>query len=391
MDRRLRSYDHLWGLDPQITYLNHGSFGATPKAILQTQFDFQKKMENAPAVFMREILPVELKKVRYSLSQFVNAPQEQLALVKNSTEATNAVLQSLQFGPGDEIVVTNHGYNAVTQTLKYLSDTKGVIQRVAKISYPLWDMDEVVSAIEKQISKNTKLIIVDHITSATALVFPIEKVVKLAKDYNILLFIDGAHAPGHLPIDLTHLKPDFYVGNFHKWMNAPKGCAFLYVDKNHLQNIHPLSISHYYKTHFTAEFDWTGTLDNSAWLCLPHCVDFFNDLGGFEDGGIVQRNKNLIFESAKMMQEELNLQWGHSLPTSNNCCMISQIVPDVNPEPDTHLKLISHIFRHYSIEIQATVFEQKLIVRLSAQAYNSLEQYKKFINCFKQIDFNALD
>lgn len=375
-------------LDPRICYLNHGSYGATPKLILAAQQKYRELMESAPTVFMRSHLPEKLAAARVSLSQFVRSNPHQIAFCTHATEGTNAILRSLKFRPDDEIVVTNHGYGAVTQALNFLHDTFGVQTVVAQIPYPLPATFDVVSGIEKVLTPKTKLVIIDAITSPTALIFPVAEVVALCRQKKIPILVDGAHVPGHLPLDLGVLKPDFYVGNFHKWMCAPKGSAFLYADEMWLNKLHPLSVSHHYKSGFTEEFDWTGTTDLTPRLCFPECVEWFNSLGGFD--GLVKRNRHLVFEAATLLNKECGLQWGHAADKNFMGCMVAMIVPNFVPHPKAHIKFIDTFFKTTGIDVQASVFENRFLVRISAQAYNCLEDYERLANELLKFNFLSL-
>jgi isopenicillin-N epimerase len=275
----------LWLLDPAVDYLNHGSFGACPKVILEKQSELRMRLEREPVDFFIRELPGLLAEARAALAKFVRADGDDLALVPNATAGVNAVVRSLAFSPGDELLTTDHAYAACTKTLDYAAARAGARVVVAEVPFPLRGEEDVIGPILAAVTPRTRLAMLDHVTSPTALIFPIERLVADLSARGVDTLVDGAHALGMIPLDLTRLGAAYYTANAHKWLCVPKGAAFLHVRKDRQKGLHPIAISHGYaggEARFKDEFDWTGTDDPTAALCLPDCIAY---LGGLLPGG----------------------------------------------------------------------------------------------------------
>ncbi len=297
-----------WGLDPAVTYLNHGSYGACPSAVLAAQSALRLEMERELVDFMNGALPARLKAARQPLARFVGADPADLVFVTNATMGVNAVLRSLPFGPDDELLVTSHTYNACRMTVNYVAVRTGVRVVVAELPFPCRHEDDIVTAILKCVSPRTRLALIDHVTSPTALVLPLARLVHELQSRGIDTLVDGAHAPGMVRVSLDELGAAYYTGNAHKWMCAPKGAAFLHVRRDRQAALHPTVISHGYDSGFQAEFDWTGTCDPTAWLCIPEAIRF---MGGLLSGGwpeIMATNRALVLRARRMLFESLRVE-----------------------------------------------------------------------------------
>ncbi len=262
----------LWTLDPAVAYLNHGSFGACPTAILEKQSELRARMEREPVDFLVRDAPRLLAEARGALGTFVGADPSDLAFVPNATAGINAVVRSLSFSPGDEILTTNHAYGACRKTLDYVASRTGARVVAADVPFPLGGEEDVVGPVLAAVTARTRLAVLDHVTSPTALVFPIERLVAELSARGVDTLVDGAHALGMVPLDLTRLGAAAYTANAHKWLCAPKSVAFLHVRRDRQRDIHPVSISHGYaggEARFRDEFDWTGTIDPTAALTYP--------------------------------------------------------------------------------------------------------------------------
>src|SRR5262245_23236209 len=233
-----------WTLDPEIAYLNHGSFGATPREVLAEQQRLRERMEREPVLFLARELQTRIDEARAALAPFLGARNEDLVFIPNATTAVNAVLRSLAFQPGDEILVTNHGYNACRNAVEYVAQRSGARAVVAHVPFPLRSPDEVVETVLAAVTPRTKLALVDHVTSPTGILFPVEQLIVELRERGVPVLVDGAHAPGMVPLDLNALGADYYTGNLHKWVCAPKGAAFLWVRPERQQPIRPVVISH---------------------------------------------------------------------------------------------------------------------------------------------------
>ncbi len=277
-----------WGLDPEVRFLNHGSFGACPTAVLQRQSELRARMEAGPVRFLhREIEPL-LDEARAALAAFLGADADDLAFVTNATTGVNTVLRSLRFAPGDELLTTNHEYNASRNALEYAASQWGAKVVVAKLPWPVPSADAVVDAVMAQVTPRTRLLLVDHVSSQTALVMPVARLISLLRERGVETLVDGAHAPGMLPLSLRSLGAGYYTGNCHKWLCAPKGAAFLHVRRDLQPALKPLVVSHGHnatrtdRSRFRLEFDWTGTHDPTAALCVPESLRV---VGGLMPGG----------------------------------------------------------------------------------------------------------
>ena len=275
-----------WTLEPTVTFLTHGTFGATPRVVLEAQQAWRERLEREPVRFLDRELEGLLIDVRERLGAFIGAAPEDLAFVTNATTGVNTVLQSLRFAPGDELLATDHEYNATINALRHVAARDGARVVIARIPFPIRGEAEALEAILGAVTDRTRLALVSHITSTTALVLPIERIVGELADRGVDTLVDGAHAPGQVPLDLDRIGAAYATGNAHKWLCAPKGAAYLHVRADRRGGIRPLVVSHGAndrrtdRTRFRAEFDWTGTLDPTAILAIPAALDFLEGCGG---------------------------------------------------------------------------------------------------------------
>jgi len=368
-----------WLLDPEVAFLNHGSFGATPRAVLAEQDRWRALMERHPTHFMSEELPPALRAASARLAAFVGTRAEDLVFVENATAGCNAVLRSLSFAPGDEILVTDHGYAAVRKAAEYVTGRAGARVVEANVPFPLEDSAQVVAAISSHLGPRTRLAIFDHITSPTAVIFPVRELTALCRAAGVPVLIDGAHAPGMLSLDVPSVGADWYTGNCHKWLMAPKGSAFLWVAPDRQADTRPLVISHGYGEGFAAEFAWVGTRDPSAWLSVPAAIDFHERLGG---GQLRERNARLAQEQATMLARIWATERG--APDALTSSMAAVRLPRREPAtPDHALALRRKLFDDHRIEVPVTAFAGALWARISAHAYNRPEDYARLAACFR--------
>jgi isopenicillin-N epimerase len=302
-----------WILEEGITFLNHGSFGACPREVLAEQVRLRGEMEAEPVRFLWREIEDRLDTARRELADFLGADPADLAFVSNATTAVNAVVRSLDFHAGDELLTTDHGYNACQNVLADVARRSGAKVVIAQVPFPITGPEQVEEAVFDAVTDRTRLVLLDHVTSPTALVFPVERMARELEKRNIPVLIDGAHAPGMLPLSLSSLGASYYTGNLHKWVCAPKGAAFLYVRRDRQAKIHPATLSHGYNTpregrsRFHDEFDWQGTLDVTAWLSVPAAIRFCRSLlpGGIAE--VMQRNHELAIAARELLSERLSL------------------------------------------------------------------------------------
>jgi isopenicillin-N epimerase len=249
----------LWPLDPAIIFLNHGSFGSCPRAVLEFQEGLRDRLERQPVQFLVRDLEPLLDEARAAVAQFLGARTENLVFVSSATEGVNTILRSLVFASGDELLVTDHEYNACRNSLEYVAARSGARVVVAPVAFPIQSDEQVVSAILDRVTPRTRLALIDHITSPTALVLPVNRLVQELAARGVDALIDGAHAPGMVPVDLEELGAAYYTGNCHKWLCAPKTSGVLYVRPDRQELIHPLSISHGFILHerIVPDFCWS--------------------------------------------------------------------------------------------------------------------------------------
>lgn len=361
----------LWNLDPHARLINHGSFGATPLELLAEQDRWRAVMERNTSRFFVNTLPDLLRQAANATASFVGVSPDRLAFLDNATSGTNAVLRDLALEPGDEILTTSHVYNAVRATLRYLSERNGAVAIEVPLPLPVTGNDEVVAAIGAGITDRTRLLVVDHVTSASAMTLPVAAIVALAKARGVPVLIDGAHAPGLFALDVDAIGADWYVGNCHKWLCAPKGAAFIAIREGLDRPVHPLAISHAYGEGFTAEFDYIGTRDASPWLCIPAAIGFHERLGG---SLLRQRNSDLARQVAERLMAEARMRV--VCPIDQNHAMVALRWPD--PVPGFRVRaraMHDALYDRHGFEAAITTVEDELCLRISIHAYNEMVDF----------------
>jgi len=359
---------HEWLLDEDIIFLNHGSFGACPRSVLEVQRAWQSRMEAEPVRFMTRELPVHLAAAKTELAAFVGSCVEDLVFVQNATDGANAVLRSLlpTFKRGDELLTASHAYRAIRQTMVYVASLSGATVVDATVPFPIAMAEEVTDAIARAITPRTALAVIDHITSPTGVIFPLQQIIALFKDRGIPVLIDGAHAPGQIDLNLDTLGADYYVGNCHKWLYAPKGAALLWVDKKHQSKIHPTVISHFLGGGFQTEFGWTGTLDPTAFLSIPAGIEFHQKLAA---AGSREYTHQILLDARREISAALGVPLAAPAEMlANLCTFLLPHDPEATDERVQHLHDI--LFDEYRIEVPAMNANGKLYMRASSQVYN---------------------
>jgi len=375
-----------WSLDPEVTFLNHGSFGACPTRVLEEQSRLRARLEANPVRFLHRELPALADAARGALGDFLDANPDDLAFVNNATTGVNTVLRSLRFAPGDELLTTDHEYNASRNVLDFVAQQWGVTVVVARLPWPLPSPQAVVDAVLAHVTERTRLLLIDHVTSQTAMVLPVASLVRTLKARGVETLVDGAHGPGQVPVSLRELGAAYYTGNCHKWMCAPKGAAFLYVRRDLQAGIRPLVISHGYnsrredRSRFRLDFDWMGTDDPTPALCIPSALE---TVGGLLPGGwseVMERNRAQALAARTLLHQKLG--GAPRCPEEMVGSMATIALPNGFPEEPSVLgldPLQERLFDEHRIEVQITPWPRapQRHVRVSAQLYNSHAEYQR--------------
>jgi isopenicillin-N epimerase len=380
------TFAQFWLLDPTVTFLNHGSFGACPIPVLEHQQALRQQLERQPLLFLGREIESRLDAARSHLATFLQADPANLVFVPNATTGVNAVLRSFPFQPGDAVLTTNQEYNACRNALNFVAEKLGLEILVAHILYPIADPQQAIDAILTAITPNTKLALIDHVVSQTGLVLPIETIIAALNDRGIQTLIDGAHAPGMLPLNLQNLDATYYSGNLHKWVCSPKGAAFLYVASNQIDAIHPTTISHGRndprtgRSRFHLEFDWTGTGDPTAYLSVPKAIELMGSLlpGGWDE--LMQHNRTQAIAARNHLAQELQLP----LPCPES--MIGSLATLPLSDGD-YFQLQTQLWEEYRIEVPIVPFpsSQQRILRISSQIYNHPQEYEYLAKVLKTL------
>ena len=306
--------------------------------------------------------------------------------MENATTGVNAVLNSLSFDPGDEILITDQTYGAVRNTVAHICRRSGARLVCVSLPFPAPDEISVLRSFSNGLSERTKLVIIDHVTSPTALILPIAKLSALARNAGARVLIDGAHAPGMVPLDLSALDCDYYAGNCHKWLCAPKGCGFLWAAEEHLRALHPTVISHGYGKGYLTEFDWVGTRDASAQFVLPDALAFLDRFG---EPAIRAHNHTLAVEAAEMLARAWGTQVGASGSFVGSMAMIA--LPFQRPvAPEAALSIRAELLADYKVQVPVNALRGRFWVRISAQIYNEIEDYQRLGDAIDKMKASAL-
>jgi isopenicillin-N epimerase len=376
--------DHArhWMLDPQVVFLNHGSFGACPLRVIERQRHLHEQMEREPVRFMVRELEGLIDGARAALGAFIGADPAGVALVPNATAAVNAIVRSLNLGPGDEILTNNHEYNACNNVLRWTAERAGATVVTAEIPLPVRGAEDVTSAIMARVTDRTRLIMVSHVTSPTALVFPVEEIVAAARTQGVDVLVDGAHAPGMLPLRVDGIGAAYYVGNCHKWMCAPKGAGFLVAEAGKRDGLVPAVISHALnstrtdRSRFHQLFDWTGTDDFSAWLAIPEAIATMEAMlpGGW--AAVMRANREKALAARALLFSMLDCE--PLAPDGMIGTMAAVRIPDARNTPPAADDTGSRLYDEFGVQVPIIGWpaHPKRLMRISGQLYNTAEQYE---------------
>jgi isopenicillin-N epimerase len=374
--RHLRS---LWHLEPGAIFLNHGSFGACPKEVLAAQSNLREEMERQPdAFFRRRVFPTgpdnAIQPAAERLARFVGTTGERLVFVTNATEAVNIVLHAVDLKAGDEILVLDCVYNAVRLAAELTCQRHGA--RLVKVSLPVpLTANDVVERIADAAGPRTKLAIIDHISSPTATVFAVAEITRALKAKGVRVMIDGAHAVGQLALDLPAIGADWYTANAHKWLYAPKGTAFLYAAADVAPRTLPLSVSHWYGMGFPRAFDYVATRDVTSFLSVPAALDFIEWFGVENVQGYL---RELSREGASVVRD---LGVEPVAADSMFAAMRAYILPQRREAlPEDAAQLMTTLWDEHHVQVAASAYQGKLLLRLSAQIYLDRADFGRLVN-----------
>ncbi len=380
MSSRLRD---LFYLDNELTFLNFGSFGATPKPIMAAYHDFQIEMERSPVQFITNKGLTCLAQSREALGSYIGCDKDDVVMVTNPSYAVNTVARSLDLNAGDEILTTDIEYGACDKTWDFICSKTGAKYIRQHITLPITNKDNFLSNLLAGVTHRTKLIFISHITSSTALRLPVEEICAFGKENGIPVFVDGAHVPGQIPLDLTTLNVDYYTGACHKWMMAPKGCSFLYTKREHQDGLDPLVVSWGYKALFPSHSRYldyhqmNGTRDYTAFLCIPPSIAFMEEQNWTQISAdcrkMVNDNANRL---CAILDTEPILPIGGDFGTQ----MFAARVNTEQPE-----QLYRRLVDHYKIEIPVMRQGSDVYLRYSINAFNMQSELDRLFEVVREI------
>jgi isopenicillin-N epimerase len=372
-----------WPLDPGVTYLNHGTVGVAPRRVLAAQQTIRDEMERAPSQFLlREVSslvgvpsgrPSRLREAAGVVAAFAGAARDDLVFVDNTTTGVNAVLRSLPLQPGDEILITAHNYGAVARVAKFVARERRAGVIAVPVPYPAYDRRALVDLVAAAITPRTRVAVLDHITSESALIFPIAELAAACRARGVPVLVDGAHVPGVLPLDVPALGVDWYTANLHKWACAPRSSAFLWTHPSRQADLHPPVISWGLDAGYTAEFDWVGTRDPSPWLAAPEGIAYLRDLGV---DAVWRHNHDLAWRAARALTD----RWRTTLGIDETAVGFMATVPlpqSLGRTSDEAARLRDALLFDDRIEVQVHAAHDQLWTRVSVQVYNDWEDIER--------------
>lgn len=374
----------LFMLDPDVVFLNHGSFGACPRPVFEVYQRWQRELERQPVEFLSRRVDGLLDAARARLGAYLNAPADHLVFVPNATAGVNLVARSLLLGPGDEILGTDHEYGALEMTWGYVCDRTGARYVSQPIPLPVNTCQEFVEQLWQGVTPRTKVLYLSHITSPTALIFPIEEICRRAREAGILTIIDGAHAPGHIALDMQALGADFYAGNCHKWLCAPKGAGFLYARPEHHPWLVPLVISWGWldngfsdQPQFIRQNQYQGTDDPAAYLSVPAAVDFQAE----HDWGAVRARCHQL---ASLTRARIAGLTGLAPLSPDDPQWFGQMAAAPLPALDA-AQLKRRLYEAYRVEVPIITWKDRQFVRVSFQAYNTPQDSEALLEALQAL------
>ena len=358
-------------LDPSYLHLNHGSYGAVPRAVRVAQDRIRAEIERNPTKFYGEVLPAAMRRMAEEVAKRLGGSSDDWVFCENATAAVSSVLHALNLEPGDEILTTSHAYGAVLKAMSLVASRRGAQLKLAAIPAILESEDQVIESIGQAFGPRVRLLIIDHITSGTAAIFPVQRIAALARSAGIPVLVDGAHAPGQIALDVPALDADWYTGNAHKWLFAPRGCGLLWTAPSRQELTRPAVLSHGTDQGYLAAFDWIGTRDPSPWLCFDAAALAHDGFGG---AGLMARNKELAELAARELSTALAARV--TAPQSMRAAMAAFVLEDFLATDETAAALRHELSARHRIMVPISSFAGRLCFRISAQIYNDVSDYE---------------
>ena len=372
-----------WTLDPEVTYLNHGTVGVVPRRVQAFQQALRDEMERHPSRFvLREAAsmvgvpsagPGRVRRAAEAVAAFVRARGQDLAFVDNATSGAASVLHSLPLREGDEIVVTDHGYGGIGKVATLIARERRAQIKTVKVPFPPFDAPRLVEEIDAAIGPRTRIAVVDHIAAESALLFPVADIAARCRAKGVLVLVDGAHTPGQLDLDVPSIGADFYVTNLHKWAHAPRSCGFLWARPEHQPLLHPPVVSWNLDKGFPAEFDWIATRDVTPWLAAPEGIAFLREL---DFDAVRAYGHELASRAAHRLVE----RWGSPFvpAEASFASMVTVPLPDqAGSRPEDAARLRDALFFEDKIEVQVHAGYSRLWIRVCAQVYNDMSDVER--------------
>jgi isopenicillin-N epimerase len=372
-----------WALDPGIVYLNHGTVGAPPRKVLAAQQSIRDAIERQPSRFLlRELVTrvgtpkpekLKLRRAADAVAAFVGARGEDLVFVDNATTGVNAVMRSLPLSAGDDVVMTDLAYGGVARAVEFAARERGATVRVVKAPYPVFDAGALVDAVSEALGPRTRVAVFDHIASETAIVMPVGELAARCHARGVAVLVDGAHAPGQIPVDIPSLGVDWYSANLHKWAHAPRSCGILWASPERQKGLHPTVVSWGLDEGFCAEFDWVGTRDPSTWLAAPDGIAFLKELG---EEAARAYNHDLAMEASRILTDRWGTTFG--VPEAHVGSMVTVPLPEsfgsTRPEG---WRLRDALLYEDGIEVGVHASHGRIWARVSAQVYNDRDDVER--------------
>jgi len=375
-----------WSLDPSTVFLNHGSFGACPMEVSALRASLLAELERQPVRFILHRYMSVIPEIIERLEEFIRAQSGSIVLVPNATTGINTVLSNLEFSPGDQLITTGQEYFASKNALQLAAAKSGAEIVVVPLDVPIAGPDQVLQSILSRVTAKTRLVLIDHICSPTGMISPIRELNRELEARGIDLLVDGAHGPGMIPLDLEELGVPFYTGNAHKWLCTPKSSAILYVRPDRQDGFHPVIMSHMAEefdiemSDYQIEFFWNGTIDPTPRMTIPFTLDYMASLHPEGWEGVMKANHHLISEASTMLTSRLGLELAcpTSMLGSMAAFIIGSVPPPDAPPPEGIDRLQQWLLNEWSIEVPviSTSIPNGRFIRISAQLYNSIEQYE---------------